>query len=62
MAYGGSQAREPLLAYATVTATVDIRHVHDLHHSSPQRQIRNSLSKARDRTCVLVDTSQFRFC
>ena len=29
-----------------------------LHHSSQQCQILNPLSKARDRTCVLMDTSQ----
>ena len=33
----------------------------DLHHSSQQRRI-NPLSKARDRTCILMDTSQIRFC
>ena len=34
----------------------------DLHHSSWQRHILNPLSKARDRTCVLMDTSQICFC
>ena len=34
----------------------------DLHHSSPQHQIFNPLSNARDWTCVLMDTSQICFC
>ena len=32
------------------------------HHSSRKCQILNSLSKARDRTWVLMDPSQIRFC
>ena len=64
MTHGGSQARgqiraEPL-AYATATATLDLSLVFDLHHSSRQLHILNPLSKARDRTCVLVDASQVR--
>ena len=35
--------------------------VYDLHHSSRQRQILNSLSKAQDRTSVLMDPSQIHF-
>ena len=35
-------------AYATATATQDLSHVCDLHHSSRQRQILNPLSKDRD--------------
>ena len=30
------------------TATRDLSHIYDLHHSSEQRQILNSLGKARD--------------
>ena len=48
------------LAYATVTP--DPSHVCDLHYSSWQHRILNPLSKAVDRTCVLMDTSQIRFC
>ena len=47
MAYGGSQARGPIGAAAA-----------GLHHSSQQRQILNPLSKARDRTRILMDTSR----
>ena len=36
------------LAYATATATRDLSHVCNLHHSSWQRRILNLLSKARD--------------
>ena len=39
------------LAYTTATATRELSHVCDLHHSSEQCQILNPLSKARDRTC-----------
>ena len=36
------------LAYVTVTATPDLSHVCNLHHSSRQHQILNPLSGARD--------------
>ena len=59
-AYGSSQARGrigvQLLAYAT--ATQDLRRVCDLYHSSKQCQILNSLNEARDRTRILLVTSQ----
>ena len=47
--------------YATATATLDSICIWDLCHTLhtlQQWQILNSLSKARDRTCVLMDTSQ----
>ena len=50
-----------LLAYATVTAMWDLSCIYDLHHSSRQCWILNPLSEARDRTYVLMDTSQIRF-
>ena len=37
-----------LLAYTMATATQDLSHVYDLHHSSWQHQILNPLNKARD--------------
>ena len=49
-----------LLAYTTATATPDPNHIFDLHHISWQHQILNPLSKARDRTCVLMNTSWVR--
>ena len=50
---------EPFLpAYTTATATRDPSRVCDLYHSSWQCQILNPLNKARDRTRILLDTSQ----
>ena len=62
-AYGDSQARGQIGAEAA--------RLHNSHsntgsqprllltpHSSWQHQILNSLSKARDRTCILMDTSR----
>ena len=53
----GVESELQLLAYATATATWDLSHVCDLCHSSKQHQILNPLSKARDQTCILVDTN-----
>ena len=46
-----------LLAYATATATPDLSRICDLHDSSWQSQILNSLSGARNQTYILMDTS-----
>ena len=51
-----------LLAYTTASATQDPSHICDLPHSSQQHQILNSLSEARNRTHVLMDTSQVHYC
>ena len=63
--YGSSQAGVGTgaiaLAYTTATVTRNLSCVCDLHHSSGLRWIPNSLSEARDRTCVLMDTSQIGF-
>ena len=45
-----------LPAYSTATATAELSHSFSHYHSSQQCQILNTLSKARDRTCVLADT------
>ena len=50
-----------LLPYTTVTATLDLSHICNLHHSSGQCQILNPVSEVRDQTCVLMDTSQLIF-
>ena len=50
-----------LLAYTTATATRDLSHIFNLHHSSQQHQILNPLSGARDRTHVLMDISRVRY-
>ena len=47
-----------LPAYTTVTATQDPSRICTLHNSSQQRWILNPLSKARDQTPILMDTSQ----
>ena len=51
-----------LPAYATSTAMQDPSRVCDLHYSSQQHWILNPLSKARDGSCILMDTSWIRFC
>ena len=50
-----------LPAYTTATAMWDLSYVCDLHHSSWTRWIPDPLSKARDRTHILVDTSWIHF-
>ena len=49
-------------AYTSATATQDLSCICDLHHSSRQCWIPDALSEARDRTRILMDTSQIRFC
>ena len=49
-----------LVAHATATAMWAPSRVCNLHHSSLQRRILNSLSKARDRTRNLMVPSQIR--
>ena len=44
--------------YTIATATRDLSHICHLQHSSRQRQILNPLSRVRDRTLILMDTSQ----
>ena len=56
----GVESELQLPAYATATMTQDLSHVCDLHHSSQQLGILNSLNKARDQTRILMDTSQIR--
>ena len=53
----GVESELQLLAYTTANATWDLSHICNLHHSSRQRQILYPLSKARDQTHILVDTS-----
>ena len=65
-AYGSSHAgvksELQLPAYTTATTMQDLSCVFDLHHSSQQHLILNPLFEARDRACILMDTSQICFC
>ena len=54
----GVELELQLQAFTTATATRDLGHICDLHHSSWQHQILNPLSESRDRTCTLMNTSQ----
>ena len=64
-AYGSSWARAEselqLRAYTTATAMRDLSHVCNLDHSSQHRQILNPLSKPRDQTCILRETSRVHY-
>ena len=52
----GVKVELQLPVYTTATATRDLSCICDLHHSSRQHWILNSLSEARDRTNILKDT------
>ena len=43
-------------AYTTAIAMWDLSCIFDLYHSSKPPRILNLLSRARDRTCILMDT------
>ena len=64
-AHGGFQTRGQIrvqpLAYPSATAKWNPSCIWNLHHSSGQCQILNSLSEARDQTCNLMDTSEIHF-
>ena len=49
-----------LPAYTTATATRDPSHICNIRHTSQQLMILNPLSRARDQTHLLVDTSWIR--
>ena len=57
----GVQSELQLPAYATATAMLDLSCVCYLHHSSQQCWIPDPLSEAKDRTFILMDTSQIYF-
>ena len=54
----GVESELQLPTYAAVTAMPDLSQICNLHHSSWQHCILDPLRKARDRTCVLMDTTQ----
>ena len=53
----GVESELQLPAYATASVTLDLSCIGDLHHSLQQCQILNPLSKARDRSPILMDTT-----
>ena len=53
----GVESESNLLAYTTAAATPDLSHTCNLLHSSRQCRILNPPREARDRTCILMDTS-----
>ena len=55
------ESKLQLQAYTTATTIHDMSHLYHLHHSLQQRPILNPLSKARDPTHILLDTSRIRF-
>ena len=55
----GMESKLQLLAYTTATETRwDPSHICNLHHTSQKCEILNLMSEARDRTCILMDTSR----
>ena len=54
----GVESELQLPAYATTTAMGNPSHIYKLHQSSWQRPILDPLSEARDKTSILMDTSQ----
>ena len=50
-----------LPAYTAATAMVDLSQICNLHYSSRQCQITDPLSKATDRSCILVDMIQVHY-
>ena len=58
----GIELELQLPTYTTATATWDLSQICDLHHSSWQCRILNSLSEARDGPFTLINTSQMCFC
>ena len=57
----GVESELLLLPYARDTATPDLSHICNLHHSSWQRQVLNPLSGARDPTLIFMHTSQVHY-
>ena len=57
----GVRSELQLLAYATATAMQDLSYICDLHHSSWQCWTLNALSKVKDQTHILMDSSRVHF-
>ena len=57
----GVESELHLLAMATAMTMQDPNHVCNLYHSSGKHWILNPLSKARDQTHILMDTTQVHY-
>ena len=53
----GVESELQLPGYTTAMTTQELSHICNLHHSLQPHQILNPLSKARDQTQILMDTS-----
>ena len=58
----GDKSELQLPAYTTARVMRDPSSVWDLHHSSWQCRIPDLLSKAKDLTCIFMNTSRVCFC
>ena len=58
----GIELEPQLPAYVMATAMLDLSHTFDLHHSSWQCRNLNPLSRARNRTRILMDPSWACYC
>ena len=58
----GAKSELKLQAYITAIAMQDPSRIFNLHHSSGQCRIHNSLSQARDQTCNLMVPGWIHFC
>ena len=58
----GVESELQLPTYTTATATWDLSCICSLYHGSRQCGVPDLLSKTRDQTRILVDTSQILFC
>ena len=54
----GAESELQLLAYTTATATQDLSHVCNIHHSSQQHGSLKPQIRARDQALILMDPSQ----
>ena len=54
----GVESELQLPTYATATTMQDLSHICSLHHSLQKLWILNPLSKARDQTHILMDSSR----
>ena len=57
----GVELELQLLTTATATAIQDLSHISNLYLTSQQRKILYPLSKARDQTLILIDTSHVHY-